>query len=476
MRRLLPLAAAAALAACAHNPPYQAARFDLPPTYAGAPAAASTPDRWWLGFNDPLLASLIDSALAGAPSVEAAAARLEQAQAGVRAARSAGLPSGTVSGQAGFQRVSTEQAQLRQIAQIPSFNRDQEVYGFTAAASWEADLFGRFAKQRRAARADASAAAADVAGARLTVAAEVADSYLAAREAEARLAAARARVDALDRIGRLVELRYSRGIAARQERDRALAERDAARASIEPLELARVAEANRIDALIGRTAGTTLAALAAAPAPVPAAPTVASADGPPALVRRRPDLAAAERRVAASDARVGIAITGYYPRVSLSAVFGFLSGSAATLFTGGAIQTGAQANVSGRLFDFGAVGADISRARGARAEALAGYRAAVYGALAEVETQLVAVRRNEAQAADLAAAEARLRGVQDAVRAAYDSGAVSLVELLDATRRLAEAQDGLAAARAGTARSAVAAFRALGGGWSADAASPARAG
>ncbi len=469
----LPALLALALAGCATRAPHATPELSLPAEWRNAPAEAhaapAAPSAtWWRAFGDRQLDALIEAGLAGAPTLEAAAARLDAATAQARAARAARRPALTATAEAGVLRQSLEDPAVAGIAAVPGFDRTQDRWGLGLAARWELDLWGRLAAGERAARADAAVAAAELAGARLTLAAEIADAYLGVREAEAALAAAGARAAALDRLAALGAQRVARGLSARVQLARATGEAALARAALGPLAAEREALLNRIDALIGRPAGSALATLA--PAPLPAPPAVATADGPPALIRRRPDLVAAERALVAADARAAQALAERYPRVGLSTLLGLVAGGPGALFGGQALQAGAQLAGSWLLVDGGGRAAGIDAANAASRAALAQYRSAAFAALAEVETALFATARAEARAAELAQSVAALERARAAAQAGWRAGVLSFLDVLDAERQLALAQEGLARAQGARARLAVASIRALGGGWDAAAA------
>ncbi|OQW48330.1 MAG: hypothetical protein A4S16_01335 [Proteobacteria bacterium SG_bin6] len=463
----LGLLAFLALGACAGKP-YARPEMALPQQFRNAPSAAAmvaVDPRWWRSFGDPVLDRLVDQALSDSLTLEVAAARLDQAAAGLRAARASRLPllNGQVS--ATEQRASIADQVGQGVSRAPGFQRAADVYNLGLSASWEIDLFGRLAAANRAARADLAAAQANVAGARLTVAAEVASAYLDARELQARLAVAKARVGTLGELDRLVKLRVSRGVAARLEGDQAAADLAGAQAAIPALEAALEAQYNRIDVLLGRVPGAARADLGAGA--IPAAPIINAEGGPAALLFRRPDLAAAERAVAAADARVAQALAERWPRLNLAAAIGVLSAGTSNLFTERAMQTSVSGTLSGPVLDFGRNRASVARARAVTREAVANYRLAVLNAAAEAESNLAALARRRDQAQALAESATALDRARIAARTAYQAGAVSLIEALDAERRLQAAQDSLATARADTARAAVSSFRALGGGWQA---------
>jgi len=465
------LASSLTLVACASQTPYARPITELPPSYrntALAPAQGAVEradDRWWTAFDDPVLDRLVEEALAGSLDVEAASARLQQAAAGSRVARSAMLPSATLGGSAAVQRQSLDEPIARIASVFPGYERTSELYGLNAAVSWEIDLFGRLSAARRAARADEASASAGVAGARLTVAAEVANAYIGARELQRRIEIARERTRTLGELDRLVRLRVQEGSAARLEAEQVEADLAASRARIPALEAALEATYNRIDVLAGRAPGHAEAELGAGR--LPTAKPVVVGDGPAGLLRRRPDIVAAERRVAAADARTAQAIADYYPRVTIGGLVGLLSSGAGGLFTGDALQAAGGAGFSGRLFDFGAARGGVEGAQGRSREAVAEYQGTVLRAVAEVEDGLSGLGRRSRQARELQASEAALVRARDLSRLAYEAGAVSLIEALDAERRLLEVQDAAATVRAEAARATVSLARALGGGWDA---------
>jgi outer membrane protein TolC len=169
--------------------------------------------------------------------------------------------------------------------------------------------------------------------------------------------------------------------------------------------------------------------------------------------------------LAASNARIGVAVAEYYPKFSLSGLVGSATTATGGLFTGGATQANGVMGLRWRLFDFGRVDAEIHASKGRNAEALAAYRLAVLRASQDVEDAFSTLVQQEARAGSLHDGEASLTRARDASMAAYKGGMVSLIEVLDADRSLLETSDGAIQARAAATRGAIASFRALGGGW-----------
>lgn len=463
---IVALATGSLLGGCASTNSLVRPQVAMPDSFRNAPsgAAASVQDgTWWRAFGDPVLDQLVDAALQGNFDIEIARARLAQAAAGVRAARGAALPQVAVTGDAAAQRLSLESPTGAIASRIPGFERTVEQYGLNAAAAWEVDLFGRMSSATRAATADAQVAAAGLAGARLTVAAEVANAYIAVRELQARIAIAEDQKRTLAQVDALTALSAARGILAVTAADRTRAEAAIVRASIPALRAALEVEANRLDILLGRMPGRALADLGAGNIPEP--PRVAAGEAPAALLRNRPDVVVAERSVAAADARVAEAIASYYPRLSLSGLAGFLSNGLAGLLTGGTLQVGGGANIVAPIFAGGQLRANEDRRRAQLDEAVATYRQIALVAVGECENALSALTNRGEQASQFQTAALALDAASGRARIAHRAGVSSLFNVLDVERQLLTARDGAAIAQAEKARAAVAVFRAFGGGW-----------
>jgi outer membrane protein TolC len=183
------------------------------------------------------------------------------------------------------------------------------------------------------------------------------------------------------------------------------------------------------------------------------------------VLRRRPDIIAAERRLAASNERIGEAIADYYPKVSLSGALGFDSITGNHMFSQSAFQPSIGGLVRWRLFDFGKIDAEVKQAKGANAEALAGYRQTVLKACEDVENALVALSQTEQRRDELDGEVSALTRARDLSETAYKSGAIGLTDVLDANRELLTARDALNSTQADSTRAAVTLFRAMGGGW-----------
>lgn len=467
------LMGATALASCAVGPDYHRPVLPSPGTFLGseavstrrAPVGADLVE-WWKGFDDPLLVSLVEEGVQSNLDVAQALARVTQAKAQLNGATAALLPSGGVQASVGTGRLSTRTA-LGAVLDRNGFDRDYDSYEGDVSAAWEIDLFGGLRRGREASLDEYMASQAGMASARLAVAAQIADTYVTIRGLQSRIAIAEQQTDTQTRLVSTVDLQYRKGIAAELQLRQAEGVLAQVQATVPVLEAALDASLNALDVLMGTQPGTYRSRLAVV-APVPTSPAIKDAGGPAELLRRRPDIIVAERRLAASNARIGQAISEYYPKFSLSGLLGTASAAGTgALFTAPATQGQGFLGLRWRLFDFGRVDAEIKAARGANAEALAAYRLAVLRASEDVENAFSALVRREDQERTLAGGEKALVRARDASDAAYKGGVVSLIEVLDADSRLLATRDARAQAKAESARAAIASFRALGGGWNA---------
>jgi NodT family efflux transporter outer membrane factor (OMF) lipoprotein len=457
---------------CAVGPSYRKPATTLEPFHSvaalqGRPTSATAPalETWWDGFNDPMLSRIVQRARDQNLDLAAALARVQQARAAAREAGAQLLPTVDLNARAAWIHESLE-SPIGQIASHvqPGFNRNQSIYDVGLGAIWELDLFGGLRRGKEAASAEADAAIAEQVGIRISVTADAADAYLRIRGDQARIAVAEQQVATDERLLELVRQRFGRGLGAVREVAQAEALLSEARASLQPVRIDLEAQMNRLDVLLGVQPGTFAAELQP-PRDIPTVPGVSTSDRPVQVLRRRPDVIAAERRLAASNARIGQALAEYYPKISLAGVLGYESSSPRGLFKSATYQPEGIAGLRWRVFDFGKVSAEVAQAKGAKGEALARYQQAVLRAAEEVENAFTSLVQLEAHQQELLAEVAALKQARDASQEAYQGGVIALTDVLDADRQLLTAQDELAQTRADSARAAVGTFRALGGGW-----------
>ncbi len=465
------LAAVLLLGGCAVGPDYRPPSaaltgFHSPASQASRPNMVAAPrlENWWEDFNDPDLTRIVRRALDQNLDLAAALARVQQARAAARGAGARLLPSVDLSAQASRQRQSLESPAGAIARNLPGYDRNQSLYDVGAGASWELDLFGGLRRAAEAETALAEAAEAAHAGTRISIAADAADTYLRIRGDQARINAVTDQIATNVELLALVQQRFAQGLGSDREVAQAEALLAGARAALQPLQIDLQAQLNRLDVLMGVQPGTYAAELGALKT-IPVPPALVGAD-PADLLRRRPDIIAAERLLAASNARIGVAISDYYPKFSLSGLLGFESAASGNLLRASTFQPQGVLGLRWRLFDFGKVDAQVAAAKGAEAEALARYRQSVLHAAEDVENAFTALALLDVYVQEMEREVNALERARSLSQTAYKQGVVSLTDALDANRQKLAAQDALASARADLARAAVSAFRALGGGWS----------
>jgi len=462
------------LGGCSVGPDYRSPDIAVSSRFLGQDGVAHREIRsksdlqaWWSGFDDPLLTRFISLAVEQNLDIAQAAARVAQSRASLRQADSALLPSANVSAQGAraYQSVETPLGQV--LDATPDFDRSGSYYEANVGASWEVDVFGGLRRSREAARAEYQASEAGAVATQLAVAAQTADVYVTMRGLQARIAIAREQAETRRQLLSTVKLQYEKEIAAELQVRQAEGSLAQVEAQIPVLEAGLDAAMNALDVLLGAQPGTYRAELSTAGS-IPIAPGLTETGTPAEMIRRRPDLLVAERRLAAANARIGLAISEYYPKFSLGALLGSATAvSSGNLFTTGANQAQGVLGLRWRLFDFGRVDAQIAAARGQEAEALAAYRLAVLRATEDVENSFSSLVKREAQVRILTQGELSLARARENSLAAYEGGVVSLIEVLNADGDLLQIRDVKAQAQTEAARAAISSFRALGGGWDA---------
>ena len=456
------------LASCEVGPDYSPPAIALAPFHnaeAVDERAVRSPtpplDQWWTGFKDPKLTRVIERVFAENLDLQAAMERVNEARAAAKSAGAKLAPTLDATAQGAFERMSLENPIAEVGRASPGFERDGALYDVGGAAAWEVDLFGGLRRGEEAAKAEAEAAEAAQLGTRVTAAAEAADAYLQIRGYQARLSVAERQVATERQLRDLVTLRKARGMGADREVAQAEALLAQAQGAVPQLRAALEAQMNRLDVLMGAQPGADAAELNDAAA-LPAIPRILASA---ADLRRRPDVIAAERRLAAANARIGAAIAEYYPKLTLNGVLGYEAVETSHLFTPSTFQPLGGVSLRWRLFDFGRVDAEVESADAASREALLAYRSVVLRAAEEVENACMNLVQLEAHARAAAAQIKALTRARDDSEQAYKGGLIALTDVLDADRQLLAAEDDLPRTRTDAARAAVCLFRASGGGW-----------
>jgi outer membrane protein, multidrug efflux system len=469
---LIPLVAAMVLAGCAAvGPDYKAPAASIDSAFinAGATSTDARPPEadiavFWRGFSDPVLNQLVERALAANYDVRLASERLRESRANLRGAEAELLPS--VGAEASAARSLTPEYLASGTSRS---QRTANTYGAGFTANWELDLFGgaRRASESAAARVDASAAGLQAA--HTAVAAEVARNYLELRGLQQRFEVARNSIKNQRDALRITSARLDVGRGTRLDVVRAQTLVDSTEASLPALQAAIDRTAYRLATLTARPMKDVVAELIAV-APLPTLPVTdlgAMPIGTPErLLRRRPDLIAAERQLAAATADIGVATADLYPRISLSGLIGFATDRIGSLGQSGSQQYSLGAGLSWSLLDFGRVRSRIAASESRAQQALTSYEQTIAIALEEIEGALSQFTRSAQQSERLTSAAGNAESATRLARERFDAGVVDFLVVLDAERQALAARDALVQSQVGQATALVSVYRALGGGWS----------
>ncbi|MBU6282455.1 efflux transporter outer membrane subunit [bacterium] len=453
---------ASLLAGCPVGPNFRPPEYPVPPSFRGDSAAAAAPGApsasladlpWWKVFDDPVLQSLVDEAIRGNYSLEAAIARVEQSRAGVGIAQSQLVPQVGYGGNAERQRQI-----LLPSTSAATFNSFLGAFNL----AWEIDVWGRIRRSTEAARGRLLATEAAQRGVTLDLVAEVAALYFDLLELDRALEIANESVDSFGSTLQLFQRRYVGGVGSLLQTSRADGALQAARAQVPILEARIVEVENRLNALLGRPPGPIPRGRAMVEQLVP--PEI-PAGLPSELLLRRPDLVAAEADVMAANAEVGVAVANFFPRIGLTALYGGQSPQLGDVVKNAANVWNLLGSLSGPIFTGGQLIEQYRARVAAWEEAKARWGQAVVISFAEVSSALVLNRKL------VAAREAKEREVaayRESVRLAllrYEAGLANYYEVLEAQQLLFPALRQLAEVQRDQLLVIVRLYRSLGGGW-----------
>jgi multidrug efflux system outer membrane protein len=466
MRNLLVASSTAVLccglAACAIGPDYREPIAPVSDDFIAAPqalAAAEVRAEFWTLFNDATLNELMRLALAENKDLDIARANLRASRAALRLVGFDAYP--TVTARADhFHRLRSEH-------ELPGVDRDAREGDDVDAgfdASWEIDLFGRVRRGREAARATEQAAVAQYRDVQVSVTAEVARNYFVLRGLQNQLAVNSRNADNQSQTLRITRARLDAGRGTELDTSRAEAQLQTTLAGIPPLRAAVATTMYRLAVLTGREPSALLATLDPAQS-LPVLPALTGIGTPAALLRRRPDVRAAERNLAAATARIGIAVGDLFPRVTLLGSGGFVADSVGRLGDPGTDAYSFGPAISWAALDLGRVRARIGVARAQTDGALASYEAAVLNALEDTNAALVSYRHAQDRRELLEQAAVASTRAANLARQRFEGGLADFLNVLNAERDALTLEDSLAQSRTQTATSLIALYKALGGGW-----------
>jgi len=458
-----------AAAGCSVGPDYVRPAAETPGAYKemtgdgewkpAQPSDGSVRGPWWEVVGDPTLNSLEAEVSISNQNVLVAEAQFRQARALVLAARSQFFPTATIG--AGYTRSRPSATLASSIGPPQGASND---FILPLDVSWDIDVWGRIRRNVEGNRANAQASAGDLEATRLLFQSELAQDYYLLRTLDAQRALLDAAIAAFQTSLQLTRNRYAGGIASAADVAQAETQLKTTQAQATDLGVQRAQLDHAIAILIGRPP----AAFGIAVAPLPATPPAIPVGLPSELLERRPDVAAAERRVAAANAQIGVAVAAYYPTVTLSATAGFESGSIAKWFMWPSRFFSVGPAVTETVFDGGLRSAQTASARAAYDASVAGYRETVLGSFQDVEDNLAALRILETEA----------REQDEAVRAAerslalttnqYRAGIVSYLNVVIAQTAALTSEQTAVGIKGRRLNASVLLIKALGGGWSAD--------
>ncbi len=449
------------LAGCAIGPDYQRPQALVPiqfkndaPWKAAAPADQLAKGNWWEIYRDPLLNQLEEKAAMANQNLLAAYARLSQVQAGLGISKADRIPRLDLNGSASRQRTAADLS-------AGGNGRIDNRFSLPLVLSYELDLWGRVKRSIEAAEADTQGAVADYRSLLLSLQAELARSYFSLRSIDSEIALLQQTIGLRIATRDLVKSKYENGQVGQLDLSRADAELASTAAEEIGLRKQRAELESRIAVLIGESPSTFSLASAPLNQQVPAlAPGL-----PSQLLERRPDVAAAERQMAAASARIGVAKTAFFPAISLTGSGGFASNQVDSLFSWDNRSWGLGPAISLPIFDAGRNTANLDRARAAYEEAIANYRQQLLVAFQEVEDGLNGLQLLDQQGKFLQQAVDAATQAWQISEKRYRAGLVSYLEVVDSQRTALQAERALNRLHGEQLRTSILLIKALGGGW-----------
>lgn len=470
LRTLATVPVMLAVAACSFAPPYSrpgtvtpAAFKEAPGWQAATPADAIAKGQWWLLFNDSVLNGLEARVAVNNQNVAAAAAAYEEARATVREARAALFP--TVDLTAGATRAGSFGSGTTTIIggnTVTTGSNGSRRYSVTLGATWEPDLWGRVRNTVSQQKALAQASQADLANATLSAQGELAADYLQLRGIEHQKTILDATVAAYTKALQITTNRYNQGVVAKVDVLQAQTQLNSAQANAADLERQRSAFEHAIAVLVGENPSNFVLAEA------PWAPVVPDVPGilPSVLLERRPDVAAAERRVAAANANIGIQRSAFFPTVGLSGDIGSQASRLGSLFSAASSIWTLGLTAAETLLDFGARSARVAEARAAYNQAAANYRQTVLTAFQQTEDELAAARILAYVGDQRTSAAAAANRVEQLTQNQYLAGQIAYSDVIVAQTTALSARQTEASAIVDRQMAAVSLIQAIGGSWS----------
>jgi len=444
------------LSSCVQGPNYVKPAIEVPPAYrfSEQPIGTAHQPAWWNAYHDPYLDRLVREALANNRDLRIATARVDEFAAILAGTKSQGSPQ-IGYGLSGNRSRASEQ-------KIPGIvDPLSTTFNSLLSASWEIDLWGRIRRETEAARANLLATEEARSGVTLTLISSVIAGYVTLLDLDAQLRVARATADGRKQSVELFQTRLDAGWVSEFEMSQVQAEYESALQQIPGITQAVATQEHALSVLVGRNPGP----IARQGEPDPRLTPIIPAGLPSDLLLRRPDILQAEQQLIASNALIGAARALFFPRISLTGLFGLASGSLGKLFTGSARTWSFTGDVAGPIYTGGGLTAAVDQAKARREQSLANYELVIQNAFRDVEDSLADVRHSAELREILQRRVTTLERSLELATERYENGYSDYLDVLDTERSLFNAQLQLASARGDYQRALVSLYRALGGDW-----------
>jgi NodT family efflux transporter outer membrane factor (OMF) lipoprotein len=436
-------------------------RVGTVPTEVAQPPAA----HWWVALDDSELTHLIETAFQNSPNVRAAQSRLRQARAALREQQRKELPTSSAT-------AVLLKARTPDLSSLTGGSSNGDGGGHSTLsfydvgfdATWELDIFGGTRRAIEAARAQAQASQADLDDLHVSLAAEVAQAYIELRDQQQRLALSRRSAEVEGQILDFTRQRRARGADSDADLEKLIVQLETTRGSLIPLQAQIDASLNSLAVLTGAEPGALDTELSEA-RPLPEVPAAVAIGDPASMLRRRPDIRAAERALAASNAKIGTEVANYFPKVNFLGDIGWGSTGTHGLLDSRNLTLVGAPILQWNVLDFGRTRARIVQAEGARDEDAAKYEATVLSALEDAETSLSRFGRQRESVVSLLRITTSANRSYTLTEQRYEAGVASMIDLLDSERTRIEAQQNEIQGRAQLVQNYASLQKSLGLGW-----------
>lgn len=460
------ITAVASLAGCAAGPDYRKPDVDLPVSWQlDAPWRQSTPSDqqakgpWWERFGDAQLNALQEKAMRDNQTLAIADARLTQARATANVVSAGMFPQVGVGARASRLKISGNRPLTNYNS--PNFSTVQNDFALGLNVSYEVDLAGRVRRNVEGARASAEQSAADLENTRLLLSAELAAGYFNLRELDVELDVLTRSIDLQRKALELTTSRHDLGATSGLDVAQQQALLDTTLTQVDVVRKSRAQYEHAIATLIG----TPAPAFSLAPALVPMTPPAVPLGVPSDLLERRPDIASAERAMAAANAQIGVASAAFYPSIMLAPSYGVDSNVINTLFNAPSVLWSLGVSATQTLFDGGRISAGVDFARGGYAASVAGYKRAVLTAMQEAEDGITGIAALDRAYAQSQAAIVSARRVLDLANSRYEGGISTYLDVISAQQSLLNSERQAAQLMGQRMLTSVFLIKALGGDW-----------